>query len=60
MMNRLPSPESTRREAWKTESRQLKGGLPFLLLEVSAVGMHGGHSAVGRSRPIPHENQTAV
>lgn len=60
MMNRLPSPESTRREAWKTESRQLKGGLPFLLLDMSVVGMHGGHSAVGWSCPIPHENQTAV
>ena len=60
MMNRLPSPESTRREAWKAKSRQLKGGLPFLLLDVSVVGMHGGHSAVGWSCLIPHENQTAV
>ena len=59
-MNRLSSPESTRREARKTESRQLKGGLLFLLLEVSVVGMHGGYSAVGWSRPISHENQTAV
>lgn len=59
-MNRLSSPESTRREARKAESRELKGGLLFLLLDVSVVGMHGGYSAVGWSRPISHENQTAV